>query len=303
MKTWLRWWSGDEPAQSLALVRVLVGLAVLSDLATMAWVGALGPAWSLTTSGGIVDATRKDLPLVAMASDPALLLWGTMVASALAFTVGWGSRAALVVFGLASAQSALHYPMGDRAIDMLLRNAIWILAASGCGATLSLSARLRSGTWMPAVEVPAWPRRLLVLQLVVMYFTAGVQKFGLLWMPMGDFAALYVILHDWGVTRAIPTWAHNPVGFFVLQLGTASTLIWQWTYPVVLVAPALARQPTPWGRWLARWRPERAWVALGVVFHLGIAATLDLGLFPWGMLALYPALWDPRGQATGLRGT
>jgi hypothetical protein len=32
------------------------------------------------------------------------------------------------------------------------------------------------------------------------------------------------------------------------------------------------------------------WIAIGVTFHLGIAMTLRLGVFPWGMLALYPVL-------------
>ena len=35
------------------------------------------------------------------------------------------------------------------------------------------------------------------------------------------------------------------------------------------------------------------WIATGVVFHLGIAMTLKLGIFPWGMLALYPVLFAP----------
>jgi hypothetical protein len=32
---------------------------------------------------------------------------------------------------------------------------------------------------------------------------------------------------------------------------------------------------------------------MGVAFHLGIAATLRLGIFPFGMLAIYPVLFHP----------
>ena len=35
------------------------------------------------------------------------------------------------------------------------------------------------------------------------------------------------------------------------------------------------------------------WVATGVLFHLGLALFLLLGIFPWGCLALYPALAHP----------
>jgi hypothetical protein len=43
------------------------------------------------------------------------------------------------------------------------------------------------------------------------------------------------------------------------------------------------------GAVVARFRPDDVWVGFGVAFHLGIAATLDLGIFPWATLALYPA--------------
>ncbi len=35
------------------------------------------------------------------------------------------------------------------------------------------------------------------------------------------------------------------------------------------------------------------WIGLGVSFELGIAITLRLGDFPWGMLALFPVLLLP----------
>ena len=42
--------------------------------------------------------------------------------------------------------------------------------------------------------------------------------------------------------------------------------------------------------WCNRWRLRWIWIALGLAFHVGIAIFLRLGIFPWGMLALYPVL-------------
>jgi hypothetical protein len=35
------------------------------------------------------------------------------------------------------------------------------------------------------------------------------------------------------------------------------------------------------------------WIATGVFFHLSLALFTQLGIFPWGCLALYPALLQP----------
>ena len=46
-----------------------------------------------------------------------------------------------------------------------------------------------------------------------------------------------------------------------------------------------------------RWRPARylrwAWLLIGASFHLGIAVTMRLGIFPFGMLAVWPVFLHP----------
>ena len=46
-------------------------------------------------------------------------------------------------------------------------------------------------------------------------------------------------------------------------------------------------------RWSNRLHLRFVYVALGASFHLGIAFTLRLGIFPFGVLALYPAFFHP----------
>ena len=38
---------------------------------------------------------------------------------------------------------------------------------------------------------------------------------------------------------------------------------------------------------------RRWWMLVGVGLHVGIAATMALGIFPYAMLALYPAFFHP----------
>jgi hypothetical protein len=56
---------------------------------------------------------------------------------------------------------------------------------------------------------------------------------------------------------------------------------------------ATAGRPGRLRRWCNRLRLRWIWIALGVSFHLGIALTMRLGIFPAAMLALYPVLLFP----------
>lgn len=67
-------------------------------------------------------------------------------------------------------------------------------------------------------------------------------------------------------------------------------------FTLLIVVTFLDRRPGRGGRvgdWLRRFRVHWLWLALGVCLHLGIALTLRLGIFPFGVLALYPLLLQP----------
>jgi len=178
---------------------------------------------------------------------------------------------------------------------MLLRNAMLILALSSSGKVWSVDARLRTGSWSgDGEEHPAWPRHLLVLQMAVVYAMAGVQKVGLTWWPMGGLSALYIVLQDPAVARFDP----GPLATFypVTQLATAATMVFEWgalLLPLAYWYRATPDRPGRLRRWMNRLRFRDAWVAIGVALHLGIALSMNLGVFPFGMLALYPAFFHP----------
>jgi hypothetical protein len=135
--------------------------------------------------------------------------------------------------------------------------------------------------------VPAWPRYLLLLQLVWVYFSGGLNKGGASWFPHGGFTALANIMADPHVTRFGAAWIPMPLA----RIATVVTMLFELGAPLYL---AMYVGVTKGGRLGAACRYGRwAWIAVGLAFHLGIALGLRLGIFPWGMLALYPVLLRP----------
>jgi hypothetical protein len=56
------------------------------------------------------------------------------------------------------------------------------------------------------------------------------------------------------------------------------------------------RHPEQGGRigdFTRRTHLEWLWIVTGGVFHLSLAMTMNLGIFPWAMLALYPSWVTP----------
>ena len=297
IERWVALWSGDEAPWSLALLRVALGVALLVDVVGM-WPQDLVDALFVSADhGGLVlpASGRSALPgwwwWLGDAPWTGRLLHAGMVTAALGLATGTFTRSSAALWVVLSAQFADLHPAGDRGIDMMVRNVAMILAASGAGAALSVDAWSR-GAWTGAgARVARWPRRLILLQLVVMYCAAGVSKYAQQWWPWGDFLALWVIWQDWAVSGvAGQAWVTSEAALRFSQGATALTILWELTFPVMLWL--WARRAGPVG-WIHRRRPDLWYVAIGACFHLGIAVWLDLGLFPWAMLALYPAFVLP----------
>lgn len=293
-RAWVELWDRREPATALAVVRILVGLCLLGDLLQVAWLDLVTAAWAPPPDGLGHGAGARPWVVRWLGAGPgtAHTLWWAATAAAAALTLGLATRVAAVAVVLLSAQLAMISPDGDRGIDAVLRAVTLVLACSSCHARWSVDAAVRRAVGRPfPALVPAWPRYLLVAQVVWIYFSGGHNKTMPEWTPVGDFAALGRVLSDPHFARFDPDWV--PAVFPLPACATAVTMLFEWGAPLLLLVlwyEATAERPGRLRRWCVRLRVRWIWIATGVLFHLGIALTLRLGVFPWGMLALYPVL-------------
>ncbi len=297
-RAWVEFWNHRESPASLSATRILVGLALVGDLSHAELLGARRAAWSPPPEGMGIGANAEH-PLAARwfgatSATADALFWIALVA-ALCFSLGALFRVSALVLLLALGQLAHFAPSGDRGIDQLLRIVVAVLALSGAHRRLSVDAWIGARLARPPPrEVPAWPRYLLFAQLVWMYFSAAHNRADAAWWPHGDFSAVAQILADPHIARFRPVsaaWAYP-----LLQAATATTMLFELGAPLLIPLTFFARRPGRGGRlgdWLRRYRVRWLWLGLGVSLHVGIAITLRLGVFPFGVLALYPLLLHP----------
>lgn len=292
---WVGLWSRQESPKILAIVRILIGLVLLADLLTIARLDLVVRLWGPAELGGMGEVmTRTPLPELYRWFAPTETLpwvaWGVLTGAMVCFILGFLTPVAGIVALLVYAQLAQVLPLGDRGIDLMIRNVLLILSLSGCNRIWSVDALLFGAR----DRVPAWPRHLLIVQLLVMYFAAGIQKTAVAWWPWGGYSALYLVLQD----PSIAAWRFGWLERFypVTQLATAATMVFELlAAPMVLAWWYRDTRERP-GRLRAlfnRLDLHRWWMLVGVMLHVGIAATMSIGIFPYAMLAFYPAFFHP----------
>ncbi len=301
---WRSLWAGAEHPSVMAVIRVLVGVVFLYDLALVWQYHLITPLWGPGGAGGIGDPSNRAqvVELYRWFGDSAhVARWAfrALFGAVLCFTLGLFTRPMALLAVLIYAQLARVLPDADRGIDMLLRNVLFIYVFVPAGRFWGADARL----FGPLGRIPAWPRRLIVLQLVVVYFTAGIQKTAVAWWPWGGFSALYVVLQDIAIARIPFSWLRQV--YPVTQLFTAITMVFELLACLVPLAYWYRSTPLRAGWLRAQFNRNaivtRWWLPMGVCLHVGIAASMQLGIFPWVMLALYPAFFHPDELARGWR--
>ena len=306
---WVAFWAQEEHPRSLALVRLCLGAVILWEFLEIWRLDLVVTLFGTWEVGGLSEAQAlKNPPLVYTWFEPtvlnAQLLHAGITVAALAFFLGFYARISALALLLLWAQHSQVLPAADRGIDTLCRDVLLIFVFARSSATWSLDALLRKGSWWATTTlIKAGPRRLIILQLVAIYFLAGIQKTGVHWWPRGHFAALYFILQDPAIARFDFGWLNHPVMFFFTQVGTLGTMLFQCSYPLVFLWIHYRDTPER-GGWLRalsnRYQFDAVWILIGASFHLGLAATTELGIFPWAMLAMYPAWVRPHVLRTVL---
>ena len=286
MKAWVRLWDHQEAPWVLALVRILLATVMLADLLPLWPLGLIEPTYAPAPLGLGHLETREREHLLYSVLDPsaATTLYAVTCLALASFGAGFFTRISGLVALFLYAQLALVLPLADRGIDLAFRNVILLLVLANAGRALSIDAWRRTGSWIGDELAPAWGRHLLILQLTVIYFLAGVQKVGLAWWPAGDWSAIWIVLQDPAIARFAP----DVVPWRLTQLATLSTMLFEWGAVLFPLAYWLRSRGKRAGTWI-----RNGLVVFGAGLHVGIAVTMTIGIFPYGMLALYPAFFHP----------
>jgi hypothetical protein len=297
---WQRWTAllqRREAGTALALFRIGCGLCVLAALGSAVLNGVVEDVWLDRSDGGY--RTLDDPPWLfdLLGGVNPTTLWtvlGTALGAALFLTVGLGGRVtAFVLLQLYLAIANVNWDTRG-CDDKLIENALWLLVLARATATLSLDCRLRTGRWWSDTPVPAWPRYLAIYQLVLVYWTTGLQKISIHWTPAGGFSALYYILQE-------PSWQRRDMSWLawvypLTQVATAVTWLWELSAPLLLLGLWYRHTRDRPGRLRAffNWLDfRRLFVVVGVCMHLGVWVLIGLGPFTWISLSFYVCLFHP----------
>ena len=201
------------------------------------------------------------------------LFVGTILA-ALCLAAGLFTRiAAVVTWWLA--QSWLAFPEGQNSGDFLVRTATFLMMlaalAGHAQAVLSIDSFRKHATHDNR-SIPMWPLRMFQMQLVLMYFFAGVHKVSSVDWYQGE--AVYYVLQQTLWRRIDASWIRDPLLIGCFTYGTV--VIELFLFPVLI--------------WFRRWKP---WVLMaGLLFHFGIWLSTRVFVFGYIVPIYYLSFCD-----------
>jgi len=294
-RCWSRFWFRPVTASGLGIMRILMGLMLVMtsiDLiphlalligpegvhnATAAAKGVRMGRWSWfdhVDSMGVVYAIH-----------------GANIVVNLLFLVGFRSRTMGILSVMCHA--ALYQRNGwfMNGGDRLVREFSLYLSLVPCGAAHSVDAWLarrkaaRRGEGPSSPLIPILAHRLIQIQLCVMYWASGSDKFATQSWRGGK--ALYYAMSSESYQRSpemVAPLLTTGWGQGILEISTRISLYWELGFALLVL-----------------WRPTR-WIALGMglLIHLGIHVTLIVAYFSaasvWGYLSFIPYDWVEKLQ-------
>lgn len=195
-------------------------------------------------------------------------IWTWIIAAAL-LTVGWRPRWMALILWTLSLSFHNTNPYLHNSGDRIRHFLCLILIFAPTDAAWAVRRRPRE---TESVSVSAWPARLLLIQMTVMYFMNGFWKLqGRMWW---EGSVMWYVNHDLAWAR----WSSPNLPYWSTQMLTWGALVWEAGFPL----------------WVM-WRPTRVpALILGVVFHLITFFHLEIAAFPLYALCLYlpQAPWE-----------
>jgi hypothetical protein len=283
------WWTKPVRAERLAIFRIGLALVLLADILVWYLPHVTDFFGSESLGSPEVFADRGWLPnwhwsLFRGITSPFalhLIVWGWAVA-ALGLLLGVQARlCALICWAISISFLNLNFYVHN-AGDTIRIIGLFYLMLSPCGAVWSLAPvsppieNRQSKIENPSgpVYISPWPLRLLFLQLVAIVFFAGLQKTAAPAWRSGE--ALHYFLADLNLARWPAGQAYLPLA--LTRAATWFVLAWEIALPLLVLLP-MTRVPA---------------LVMGVLFHVGLALTVELGPFQFYALCLYLPLlpWE-----------
>jgi Vitamin K-dependent gamma-carboxylase len=274
---WERFWFAPIPPHIYALLRIafgLVGCATLLGLCDLSAFWFLDGLVPLTTAVG----PKRYLIAHGLGHTAGLVLYVVTSVSFLAMTIGFWTRiavpAALFTSLIHVAWNYLPLSGADAAMRVFLFCLVW----ADCGSVWSIDAwfaarrNVAAPPTTPETSSIA-PLRLLRFQVALIYLSTGIWKiFNPYWR---DGSAVHYVVQS-NVFRRL---AHGmPLAFDqVVSVLTYGTLAWELSFAFLLSFP----------------RTRRIALIAGILMHLGMLSTIEVGPFHFIMLASYLAFLEP----------
>ena len=302
----VKFFSGQESPTAQALIRICAGALVMLLFLQPLLEGVVPAIWMNIKDGGIFPLTKPPYLVRWLGGGSAITVYGLIgagILSGLAIMLGiWHRLFAFIALQSVIAVTALN-PYTPNGGDSLLTNMLWLLIFSNASQTLSLQAKLKTKSWHSATPISSWPRYLMIIQLCVLYLSAGFQKLSMHWLPFGDGQALWYIFN-------MPAYARFDLQFLawispILQLASyfswAFENICPWLLLICLRAENLDQKDGigRLSRFLLRIHFRKLFIAMGFALHIGVFLTMNVGLFSWLTLMYYPALF-PKDWLTAI---
>ncbi|MCI0641776.1 MAG: HTTM domain-containing protein [Gemmataceae bacterium] len=304
--TWQRFWHEPVRAERLALTRILLAFFLLLDQLIQYWpqfamfYGPEGVApagthdeWCLQTwRWTVLFFNTDDLTFLT------IMFW-LRAALTVGLLVGWHTRLMNVGVWFLTLCFINRNPALKNGADDVLMVGLFLLMLSPSGRAFSLDAwserrKLPRELAVEPFYTPAWSVRVLQIQVCVLYMTTGLAKLVRviwdgdlpddgIWRFHGTWwegSSIHYVLCDTTMSRF--SYAQLPIPYWVTVVATYVSVWWETLFPFLVL-----------------WRRTRKWALwFGVLFHLGIFLTIEIGWFSFYTVSLYgvfvPGEWWDR---------
>lgn len=278
--------SGQEDALALGVARAMIaGVLLISALLHVGSVGEWFSDESMINDRFAALAFPSRWSLFFTIRDPAAVraIWALGVAALAMWTVGLLTRVSSIVGVVLWISMYGRNPLLYAYPDQLALMLGVLLALMPAGRGFSLDAR-----WLGwGGTVPVWCRRILQLQLGILYTATGLAKTGDTWQVDGT-AIYYALASPWNrhfdagpLLASLQPWLLRPLTFAVLvwEVSFGGFVVYHWLREILGKRVPRVGWKIPDLRWL--------FLGFGVALHVGIQLGMYVVFFSLLVLGSY----------------